>query len=224
MDYCRMMISSEDIQKRVSELAREISRDYAGAYPLILTLLKGAFIFLADLVRHLTIPHEVDFVTVSSYRSGSSRDPQVEIIHHPRSGLADRHVLIVDEIIDTGHTVSEILRILGVDDAKSVKICTLLDKPDSREVAVPVHYVGFTIPQVFVVGYGLDFMEHFRSLSYIAELRPGIQLPDDMAESAMLARLRMEGYNPAQPPPFTVHETVPGREAAENPHADESDS
>ena len=170
MDYCRLMISSEDIQKRVSELAREISRDYEGTCPLILTLLKGAFIFLADLVRHLTIPHEIDFVTVSSYRNGSCREPRVEIINHPRSGITDRHVLIVDEIIDTGHTIYEIMRILGADNAKSVKICTLLDKPDSREVTVPVHYIGFTIPPVFVVGYGLDFMERFRNLSHIMEL------------------------------------------------------
>lgn len=223
MDNYTVLISSDEIQERVAELARRISEDYAGANPLIITLLKGAFIFLADLVRHLTIPHEIDFITLSSYRNGSRRSPKVEILNHLRSSIADRHVLIVDEIIDTGYTIYELIRTLGAEEVRSLKICTLLDKPAAREVPVPVHYTGFTIPRVFVVGYGLDFMEHFRNLPYIAELKTGAQIIGENAENALLERLWSEGIGPASAPARIEEPAVRGV-AAETLFTDKPDS
>ena len=223
MEHCTVLLSSDEIRKRVEELARQISEDYVGRHPLIITLLKGAFIFLADLVRLLTIPHEIDFITLSSYRNGSRRSPRVEVLNHLRSSIADRHVLIVDEIIDTGHTIHELIRTLGVDEVRSLKICTLLDKPASREVPVPVHYIGFTIPRVFVVGYGLDFMEHFRNLPYIAELKTGAHSIGGEAENDVLARVWSEGFSAAAMPPRT-RESTARDVAAEKLFTDKPDS
>jgi hypoxanthine phosphoribosyltransferase len=214
----------DDIQKRVAVLARQISKDYAGTRPLIITLLKGAFIFLADLVRHLTVPHEIDFVTLSSYRNGTQRSPNVKIINNIRSSIVGRHVLIVDEIIDTGHTIYELIQALGADEARSLRICTLLDKPKAREVPVPVHYIGFTIPRVFVVGYGLDFMEHFRNLSCIAELKTGARITDRGVEESILASLSSEGFHGGSAPLFAAEETITRGVTAENPLADKPDS
>ncbi len=224
MENYKILISSDAIQKRVSELALQISEDYAGKRPLIITLLKGAFIFLADLVRHLTVPHEIDFVTLSSYRNGTRRSHKVTILDNLRSSVVDRHVLIVDEIIDTGHTIHELIRTLGVEQARSLRICTLLDKPTAREVSVPAHYIGFTIPRVFVVGYGLDFMERFRNLPYIAELKTGVRITDLNLEESIPARLRTEGFHGGSAPQIRTGEPVVQGVAAENPLADKPDS
>lgn len=222
MDYYREMISDAAIQSRVKELARQISRDYAGKHPLIITLLKGAFIFLADLVRHLTIPHEIDFITLSSYRNGSHRNPKVEILDHLRTNIADRHVLIIDEIIDTGHTMFRLIETLGAHNARSLRICTLLDKPAAREVNVPVHYIGFTIPQVFVVGYGLDYMERFRNLSCIAELKPSVRETSDKRGSAVLAHFLAEEHEEGEVPNLRIEKSSGA--AAEKAFGDETDS
>jgi len=171
-DNCRVLISSEDIQDRVRELARRISADYSGRNPLFITLLKGGFIFLADLVRNLSIPCEIEFVTASSYRHGTQRCADVEISLNFKSDLAGREVIVVEGIVDTGHTLVNLMRTLSEQRVKNYRVCTLLDKPSAREVEAPVHYVGFEIPDVFAVGYGLDFMEQYRNLSYIAELSP----------------------------------------------------
>jgi len=168
----KVFISAESIQEKVQELAFEISNDYAGDNPLLITLLKGAFVFVADLVRHLSVPHEIDFVTLSSYRSGMQRNGDVEILTQLKCDLAGRDVIIVDEIVDTGHTLSRLIRDLSEYGVRSLKVCALLDKPSAREVEVPVHYAGFTIPDTFVVGYGLDFDERYRNLPYITELTP----------------------------------------------------
>ena len=170
MDDCRILITDREIEARIAELARSVSADYAGRNPLIVSLLKGAFIFLADLVRQLTIPHEIDFITLSSYRHGSTRSARIEILDHMRIGIRDRDVLIIEDIVDTGHTLVRIMDTFREGGARSIRVCTLLDKPEAREIEVPVHYTGFTIPCVFVVGYGLDFMEQYRNLNYIAEL------------------------------------------------------
>jgi hypoxanthine phosphoribosyltransferase len=169
-DNCRPLITSEEIQGRVMELARRISNDYAGKDPLLIVLLKGGFIFLADLVRNLTIPCEVEFVTASSYREGAQRSVEVEIDVNIKSNLSGREIIIVDGIVDTGHTLSNLMRELSARGVESCRVCTLLDKPSARQVKAEVHYVGFEIPDVFAVGYGLDFMEQYRNLSYIAEL------------------------------------------------------
>ncbi len=222
MEYYRELISDAAIQSRVMELARQISRDYSGKHPLIITLLKGAFIFLADLVRHLTIPHEIDFITLSSYRNGSRRSPKVEILDHLRTNINNRHVLIIDEIIDTGHTMFRLIETLGAHNARSLRICTLLDKPAAREVNVPVHYIGFTIPQVFVVGYGLDYMERFRNLSCIAELKRNVRETCDDRDSAVLAQFVSEERGESGvPSPRT--ETKRGA-AAERPFREDPDS
>jgi hypoxanthine phosphoribosyltransferase len=224
MEHYKILISSDAIQKRVAELAQQISEDYAGKRPLIITLLKGAFIFLADLVRHLTVPHEIDFITLSSYSNGTRRNHKVTILDHLRSSVVDRHVLIVDEIIDTGHTIYELIRTLGAQQARSLRICALLDKPTAREVTVPTHYIGFTIPRVFVVGYGLDFMEHFRNLPYIAELKTDVRITELNVEESILARLQVEGFHEGLAPPIRTGGPMARGVAAENPLADKPDS
>jgi hypoxanthine phosphoribosyltransferase len=175
----RVLITQNEIETRVRELASQISADYEGKDPILISLLKGGFVFLADLIRHISIPHEVDFIKVSSYRDGCSRSERIEIVDDLRSDVRDRDVIIIEGIVDTGHTVSLLERLLLDRRVGSMKVCALLDKPSSREIAVPVDYVGFTVPDCFVVGYGLDFNERFRNLSYIAELvpfrNPGVQ-------------------------------------------------
>jgi len=184
MNLGRVVISEEEIQKRVSELADEISRDYTGRNPLLISLLKGAFIFLADLVRHLSIAHEVEFITLSSYTSGTKRNRDVKVINGLKGNVKDRDIIIVEGIVDTGHTLKHLIDILAERSARSIRVCTLLDKPFSREVDVPVNYIGFNIPDVFVVGYGLDFREKYRNLKYIAELVDGEGRNDEFRDSS----------------------------------------
>jgi hypoxanthine phosphoribosyltransferase len=166
----RVLITREEIEARVREIAEQISADYADRNPVLISLLKGGFIFLADLVRSITIPHEVDFITVHSYRDGFTRSERIEILNDLKRSVSDRDVIIIDGIVDTGHTLSFLRRMLEDRRVRSLRVCTLLDKPSCREIKVPVHYIGFEVPDVFVVGYGLDFMERFRNLTYIAEL------------------------------------------------------
>jgi len=168
----RVLITREEIDNRVRALARRISADYDGRNPILISLLKGGFVFLADLTRQLTIPHEIDFIKVSSYRDGTSRSKKMEVFDDILSDVHGRDVILVEGIVDTGHTVSILERLLADRQVASMKVCALLDKPSSREITVPVDYVGFTVPDCFVVGYGLDFNERFRNLSYIAELAP----------------------------------------------------
>ncbi len=170
MQIGRVLITREEIETRVCEIADQISADYADRNPVLISLLKGGFIFLADLVRHITIPHEVDFITVHSYREGFTRSERIEILNDLKRSVSDRDVIIIEGIVDTGHTLSFLERMLEDRRVRSLRVCTLLDKPSCREITVPVDYVGFKVPDVFVVGYGLDFMERFRNLSYIAEL------------------------------------------------------
>ena len=174
----RVLITREEIETRVREIAGQISADYADRNPVLISLLKGGFIFLADLVRHITIPHEVDFITVHSYRDGITRSERVEILNDLKRSVSDRDVIIIEGIVDTGHTLSFLERMLEDRRVRSLRVCTLLDKPSCREIKVPVDYVGFKVPDVFVVGYGLDFMERFRNLAYIAELTSASAAPE----------------------------------------------
>lgn len=171
----RVLITQEEIDSRVRELAEQISADYAEKNPVLISLLKGGFIFLADLVRRMTIPHEVDFIAVRSYRDGFTRSERIEIVNDLKRSVNDRDIIIIDGIVDTGHTLSFLGQMLEDRRVRSLRVCALLDKPSCREVAVPVDYVGFKVPDVFVVGYGLDFMERYRNLAYIAELLPGAE-------------------------------------------------
>lgn len=170
MEGHNVLISAEEIERRVKELAEEISRDYQGKEPLLVCVLKGGVIFLADLVRHLTVPVNMDFMAVSSYGQSTITSGQVRIIKDLDTSTEGRHVLLVEDIVDTGLTLSYLCDILLARDPASLKVCTLLDKAARRRVKVPVDYVGFEVPNVFLVGYGLDYRERYRELPYIARL------------------------------------------------------
>lgn len=172
-DLERVLIGAEAIQERVGELAGVINRDYAGlSEPLILVgVLKGSFIFLADLCRKLTVPHVVDFIAVSSYGKGAKATGNVRLLMDTRENLEHHHVLIVEDILDTGYTLDYLVRNFKARGSRSVKTAVLLEKPDRHEVPVELQYVGFTIPDAWVVGYGLDYGERYRTLPYIAEMK-----------------------------------------------------
>lgn len=172
-DDLEVRLSESEIRRRVDELAERIGRDYGGVEELLLVgVLKGAFVFLADLSRALTVPNRVDFVALSSYRGDSVSPGAVRLIMDVRTDIADRHVLVVEDIVDTGRTLEYLMRTLGARRPASLKCCTLLRKRDRHEVDVQVDYVGFDIPDVWVVGYGLDYSEKYRTLPYLGELHP----------------------------------------------------
>jgi hypoxanthine phosphoribosyltransferase len=172
-DIAEILIDPQTLQNRIGELADAIRRDYDGESDLVLlAVLKGAFVFLADLSRRLEFHHSVDFMAVSSYGEGTQTSGVVRIIMDLERNIQGRHVLIVEDIIDTGNTLAYLRRILEERGPASLRICALLDKASRRTVDVPVDYVGFEIPDVFVVGYGLDFAERYRNLPYIGVLKP----------------------------------------------------
>ena len=166
-----ILVNEEDLQRRVAELAEEISRDYEGRPPLLVAILKGAVPFLADLMRRLTVPCELDFMAVSSYGSSTDSSGVVRILKDLDIAIAGREVLIVEDIIDSGLTLHYLLRNLQARDPESLEVCALLTKPERRRVDLPIRYVGFEIPNKFAIGYGLDHNERFRNLSYVAALK-----------------------------------------------------
>ena len=164
-----ILISEAEITARINELAHQITQDYADTKQLVVVgLLRGSFIFIADLVRHLDVPVEVDFMTVSSYGNAMESSRQVRIIQDLETAIKDRDVLIVEDIIDTGHTLSQVIKILATRQPKSLRICTLLNKPSRREVEVDIDWVGFEIPDEFVIGYGIDYAQQGRNPPHIA--------------------------------------------------------
>jgi hypoxanthine phosphoribosyltransferase len=167
-----ILIPSDQLQQRVAELGAEISRDYFGRDLLLLSVLKGSVIFLADLMRNLSIPHAIDFMATTSYGMAQESSGVVRILKDLDAPIAGRDVLIVEDIIDTGRTLDYLVRILGARRPRSLRICTLLNKPSRREVDVKVDYVGFDIPNLFVLGYGLDLEELYRNLPFICVLAP----------------------------------------------------
>jgi len=168
-----ILIDQERLQARVAELAAEISRDYAAVDDLLLVcVLKGAVIFLSDLSRQLAIPHAIDFMAVSSYGASTKSSGIVRILMDLETSILARHVLIVEDIIDSGRTLDYITRNLRTRGPASLKICTLLDKKTRREIPIAVDYVGFEISDEFVIGYGLDFAEFYRNLPFIGVLKP----------------------------------------------------
>lgn len=178
-DIAEIMISEEELQQRIKELAQEIEADYADTENVVLLcVLKGAFIFLSDLSRLLKIPHEVDFMAVSSYGSGTTSSGAVRIVLDLKGDISGQHVLIVEDIIDSGRTLAYMRRNLLARSPASLRICTLLNKPERREVDVPVDYLGFDIPDEFVVGYGLDYAQHYRNFPFIAVLKPEVFAPE----------------------------------------------
>jgi hypoxanthine phosphoribosyltransferase len=165
-----ILVQRDDLQHRVRELAGEVSRDYAGRNLLLVGVLKGAVFFLSDFMRHLEVPCEVDFMAVSSYGSQTDSSGVVRILKDLDAPIAGRDVLIVEDIVDSGLTLSYLLRTLQAREPASLEVCALLTKPERRKVELPIKYVGFEIPNRFAIGYGLDHAERFRNLPYVAVL------------------------------------------------------
>jgi hypoxanthine phosphoribosyltransferase len=173
-DIAEILIDEKTLKARIRELGEQISRDYQGKRPILVGVLKGAFMFMADLIRHISIPHEIDFMATSSYGAATESSGIVRILKDLDTPISGRDVLIVEDIIDTGLTLDYLLRILRARNPASIRVCTLLDKRERRRIPIPLDYVGFEIPNKFVVGYGLDFGEIYRNLPYIAVLKPEI--------------------------------------------------
>jgi len=169
-----VLIEEERLRGRVAELGEEISADYAGRDLLLIGVLKGAVFFMADLMRHLTVTCELDFMAISSYGAATDSSGVVRILKDLDINIAGRDVLVVEDIIDSGLTLSYLMRNLEAREPASLEICALLTKPDRREIDVPVRYVGFEIPNRFVIGYGLDFGERYRNLPYVGVLNPDL--------------------------------------------------
>jgi len=173
-DIEQMLFSAEAIQEKVVELGKTIAADFKDKNPLLIGVLKGSFVFMADLVRALDIPCQLEFMGVSSYGNKSETTGAVKITRDLECDIEGRHVIVVEDILDSGLTLSYLMKYLANRRPASVEICTLLDKPERRRVDVHPRYKGFTIPDAFVVGYGLDFAECYRNLPYIGVLKPSV--------------------------------------------------
>jgi hypoxanthine phosphoribosyltransferase len=165
-----VLIDEEALRSRIVDLGEEISKDYAGRDLLLVGVLKGAVFFMADLMRHLDVPCEIDFMAISSYGTATDSSGVVRILKDLDINIEARHVLIVEDIIDSGLTLSYLMRNLEARGPATLEVCALMTKPERRQIDVPVRYVGFEIPNEFVIGYGLDFAERYRNLPYVAVL------------------------------------------------------
>ncbi|NLY08738.1 MAG: hypoxanthine phosphoribosyltransferase [Tissierellia bacterium] len=170
-DVKDILISEEEIQDVISDLGKQISEDYKGKELYVVGILKGASIFMSDLVRKITVPMTMDFMAVSSYGQASESTGEVKIVKDLDFSVIGKDVLIVEDIIDTGTTLSYLTELLKSRGVHDVRICTLLDKPSRRTVNIPVDYVGFEVPNEFIVGYGIDYAEYYRNLPYVASLK-----------------------------------------------------
>jgi len=176
----RILIDETKIRQRIQELGQVINQTYEGKEMLLISVLKGSMMFMADLMRTIDIPHEVDFMAISSYGTGVNSSGVVRILKDLNFPIEGRNIVIVEDIIDSGRTLSYLLRILHERNPATIRVMTLLDKPDRREVEIDVDWVGFAIPNHFVVGYGLDYNEKYRNLPYIGVLKPEVYtLPDE---------------------------------------------
>jgi hypoxanthine phosphoribosyltransferase len=175
-----IIIPEEVLQARIGELGAEISRDYAGRRLHLICILRGGILFLADLIRQLTIPNTIDFMAVSSYGAGARRSTgQVRITLDLQEDIRSRDVLLVEDIVDSGYTIATVLEFLRTRHPSSLRVCALLDKIERREINVPIDYHGFVIPDKFVFGYGLDIDELYRNLPFIGTVNPGRYHPED---------------------------------------------
>jgi hypoxanthine phosphoribosyltransferase len=172
-----ILVDEETLRNRVAELGEEISRDYSGRDLLLIGVLKGAVFFMADLMRQLTVPCEIDFMAISSYGASTDSSGVVRILKDLDINIEGREVLVVEDIIDSGLTLSYLMRNLEARQPASLEVCALMTKPERREIDVPVRYIGFEIPNRFVIGYGLDFAERYRNLPYVGVLDPS-QVPE----------------------------------------------
>ncbi len=169
----KVLVTEQQLQTRIRELGQQITHDYAGQDLLLVCILRGGVMFLTDLMRCIDVPHAIDFMAISSYGVGArSSTGNVRITLDLNQSIENRHVLVVEDIVDTGHTIAAVLEMLATRKPASLKICSLLDKSERREVPVPIHYVGFDIPNEFVFGYGLDVDELFRNLPFIGVVKP----------------------------------------------------
>ena len=173
-DIQEVLFSEEQLKNRVQEIARQITADYQGKEIMLISVLRGSFVFMADLCRAIDLPCTLDFMAVSSYGKGTKSSGQVQITKDLSEDISDRHIIVVEDILDSGNTLSYLLKILENRHPASIRLCTLLDKPERRVKPVQVHYSGFTIPDAFVVGYGLDYAEKYRNLPYIGILKPRV--------------------------------------------------
>ena len=167
----RILISSEDIQKRIRQMGNEISKDYKDTTPIFVCILKGAYPFLADLTRCVSVDHEVDFMAVSSYDGGTQSTGVVKIEKDLKSNITNRDIILVEDIIDTGLTIAHLTELLLTRNPRSIRIAALLDKKPARLNDVPLHYRGFEIPNEFVIGFGLDYDEKYRNLPFIGIMK-----------------------------------------------------
>jgi len=173
-DVKEVLLSAQQIEARVKELAAEISADYRGREPVLVGVLDGAVVFLSDLMRALTIPLRIDFVKWSSYGDARASSGEVQMLKDLSFSVEGKHILVVEDIVDTGLTLRYLLENLHMRDAESIAVAALLDKPSRRRVKVELDYVGFQVPDQFVVGYGLDFAQRYRNLPYVAVLKPEV--------------------------------------------------
>ena len=167
----RILVPSTELQRRVKELGNEISRDYRDSVPVLICILKGAYTFLADLTRCISVEHEIDFMAVSSYEGGTRSLGVVKIEKDLKTNITDRDVIIVEDIIDTGLTINHLIELLGTRAPRSIRVAALLDKKPARIKEARIDYRGFEIPKEFVIGYGLDYDEKFRNLPFIGVMR-----------------------------------------------------
>lgn len=173
-DILKVLISEDEIKEKVKELGQLITKDYEGKDLMVIGILKGCIVFLSDLIREINLPLTMDFMVVSSYGSSTKSSGVVRIVKDLEKDIAGKDILIVEDIVDTGLTLSYLVEYLKSRNASSVKICTLLEKPDRRKAEVDLEYVGFHIPDEFVVGYGLDYAELYRNLPFVCILKPEV--------------------------------------------------
>jgi hypoxanthine phosphoribosyltransferase len=164
----RVLVSRERLQRKVKQIARRVSREYAGKNPVLVGVLRGSFVFMADLLREINIPVEVDFIAVASYNGGTRSSGVVRLNQDLSTNIQGRHVILVEDIVDSGLTLSYLIKNLKTRRPKSLAVCALLDKKERRQAEVPVKYRGFIIPDRFVVGYGLDHNQRYRNLPYVS--------------------------------------------------------
>lgn len=170
-DIKYVLISKEEIENKLEEMGKAISKDYEGKKLLAISVLKGAAVFMSDLIRHITIPLQIDFMVASSYGKSTNTSGSVKIIKDLDIDIRDYDILIVEDILDSGITLSNLMKVLESRNPKSIKVCSLLSKPARHKVEVPLAYLGFEVPDEFVVGYGLDYAEYYRNLPYIGVLK-----------------------------------------------------